>query len=75
MPVPPYFTPGKPLTPALHNRMRAILAPVEYDAWLREGDLDQLRPFEGEMYAYPVDKALLEDRDGPECLAEFNVAG
>ena len=44
---------------------------MEYDAWLHEGDLDRLRPFGGEMYAYAVDKALIKDRDGPECLAEF----
>jgi hypothetical protein len=25
------------------------------------------------MYAYPVDKALLKNCDGPECLAEFDV--
>jgi putative SOS response-associated peptidase YedK len=24
----------------LHDRMPAILAPAEYDAWLRDGDLD-----------------------------------
>jgi putative SOS response-associated peptidase YedK len=58
----------------LHDRMPVILAPAEYDAWLRDGDLDLLRPFESEMYAYPVDKALLKDRDGPECLAEFSAA-
>src|SRR5262249_14626155 len=54
----------------LHDRMPAILAPAEYDAWLQDGDLDLLRPFGGEMYAYMVDKVLLKDRDGPECLAE-----
>ena len=59
----------------LHGRMPAILAPAVYDAWLRDGDLDLLRPFDGEMYAYPVDKMLLKDRDGPERLAEPYVDG
>jgi putative SOS response-associated peptidase YedK len=59
----------------LHDRMPAILAPAEYDAWLKDGDLDLLRPFGGEMYAYAVDKVLLKDRDGPECLAEVLVTG
>jgi putative SOS response-associated peptidase YedK len=58
---------------ALYHRMPAILAPAEYDAWLTDGDLDLLGPFGGEMYAYPVDKALLKDRDGPECLAELSA--
>jgi hypothetical protein len=50
--------------------MPAILVPVAYDTWLQDDDLDLLRPFGGEMYAYSVDKALLKDRDGPECLVE-----
>jgi putative SOS response-associated peptidase YedK len=36
---------------ALHDRMPAILAPPDYDTCLKEGDLDLLRPFGGEMYA------------------------
>jgi putative SOS response-associated peptidase YedK len=28
----------------LHDRMPAILAPAEYDAWLKDGDLNLLRP-------------------------------
>jgi hypothetical protein len=54
--------------------MPAILAPAECDAWLNQGDLDLLRPFEGEIYAYAVDKVLLKDRNGPECLAEFRIS-
>jgi hypothetical protein len=57
----------------LSLRVLAILAPAEYDAWLRDGGLDLLRPFAGEMYAYLVDKALLKDRDVPECLAELSA--
>jgi hypothetical protein len=46
----------------LHDRMPAILSQVKYDAWLRDGELYLLRPFEGEMYAYPVNKARLRER-------------
>jgi len=59
---------------ALHHRMPANLAPAQYEAWLCDGDLDLLRPFDGEMYACAVDKALLKDHDGPECLAEFSAS-
>ncbi len=44
--------PPNPFMAALHHRMPAIMAPAEYDAWLRDGDLDLMRPFDGEMYAY-----------------------
>jgi putative SOS response-associated peptidase YedK len=67
--------PPNPFMAKLHDRMPAILAPAEYDAWLREGDLDLLRPFDGAMYAYPVDKMLLKDRDVPESLVEVLVTG
>src|ERR1043166_7276987 len=63
--------PPNSLMGALHHRMPAILAPAEYDAWLKGGDLALLRPFDGKMYAYPVDKVLLKARGGPECPAEF----
>jgi hypothetical protein len=46
-----------------------------YETSLRDGDLDLLQPFAGEMYAYPVDKVLLKDRDAPECLQEMRIAG
>jgi putative SOS response-associated peptidase YedK len=67
--------PPNPFMDGLHDRMPAILTPEDYDAWLRDGDLDLLRPFEGEMYAYPVDKTLLKDRGGPEYLTEIVLAG
>jgi putative SOS response-associated peptidase YedK len=64
-----------PFMAQLHDQMPAILAPAEYDAWLRDCDLELRRPFSSEIYAYVVNKALLKDRNGPECLAEFYVAG
>jgi putative SOS response-associated peptidase YedK len=46
--------PPNPFMAELHDRMPAILAPAEYDAWLRDGDLDLLCLFEGEMYSIGV---------------------
>ena len=63
--------PPNPYMAALHDRMPAILAPADYDAWLRDGDLDLLKPFDGELYAYPVDKRILASGDSPECLKEL----
>lgn len=58
----------------IHARMPAILAPHEWDAWLTDGDLNLLRPFGAEMYAYPVNNEILKDLDAPECLAEHTLA-
>ena len=62
--------PNETMAP-IHHRMPAILRPEEYDAWLQGGDLDLLQPYDGEMYLYPVDKTLLKDHDGPECIPEL----
>ena len=48
---------------AIHDRMSATLPPEDYDAWLAlengPGDAKALlRPYEGDMIAYPVDKAV-----------------
>ncbi len=48
---------------AIHNRMPVILLQEDYDAWLSpETSQDDakalLRPYEGDMVAYPVKKAV-----------------
>ena len=56
----------------LHDRMPVILEPGDYDRWLDPGvtDVDEirdlLRPYPGEMQAYPVGGAVNNARnDGP----------
>jgi putative SOS response-associated peptidase YedK len=58
----------------IHDRMPAILPPADYDAWLSpETPAAEakalLRPYEGEMIAYPVDKAVGSPKnDRPELV-------
>ncbi len=60
------------LMATLHDRMPVILEPGDYDRWLDPGvtDVDEirdlLRPYPGEMQAYPVGGAVNNARnDGP----------
>lgn len=58
----------------IHNRMPAILPPEDYDAWLSAETAPAdakalLKPYEGEMTAYPVDKAVGSPKnDRPELI-------
>ncbi len=64
------------LLETIHNRMPAILAPADYDAWLRPDEVaaDQLlpllRPFDaGQMRAVPVSARVNSPEfDAPECV-------
>jgi len=38
----------------IHDRMPVIIRPEEYDAWLYEGGEAMLKPYTGNMEAYPV---------------------
>ena len=52
----------------IHDRMPAIIAPDDYDAWLEEGGQDLLRPCTGEMAAYPVSSRVNNPRNQGEAL-------
>ena len=54
----------------VHNRMPAILAPDNYDAWLGGDDGELLRPYPPEtMTAYKVSRVVSNARnDVPECV-------
>lgn len=64
------------LMATLHDRMPVILSPDDYDRWLdpgvtAPGDVqDLLRPYPGELRAYPVTCAVNNVRnDGPELVS------
>ncbi len=59
----------------LHDRMPVIISPEDYDRWLDPGVTDPdevqdlLKPYPGEMQAYPVSSAVNNARnDGPELV-------
>ena len=52
----------------IHDRMPAIIAPDNYDAWLEAGGQDLLRPCAGEMEAYPVSRRVNNPRNQGEAL-------
>ncbi len=61
------------LMATLHDRMPVILSPDDYERWLDPGVTDPdavqdlLRPYPGELQAYPVARAVNNVRnDGPE---------
>lgn len=64
------------LRATLHDRMPVILSPDDYDRWLDPGITDPdevqdlLKPYPGEMHAYPVSSAVNSPRNNsPELLA------
>jgi putative SOS response-associated peptidase YedK len=38
----------------VHDRMPVIISPNEYDTWLNEGGEEMLKPYQGEMEAWPI---------------------
>jgi putative SOS response-associated peptidase YedK len=67
-------TEANELLAPIHDRMPVILAPDEYEAWLRGEPRDAaalLDPYPaGELTAYPVSKHVNSPRnDDPECVA------
>ena len=54
----------------IHDRMPAIIAPDDYDAWLEAGGQDLLRPCAGEMEAYPVSSRVNNPRNQGESLIQ-----
>ena len=54
----------------LHDRMPVIVAPDEYDRWLKDGPIELLRPFPPEkMEAYPVSTIVNSPRnEKSECV-------
>ena len=63
------------LMSSIHNRMPVILPEEHYDAWLdpeSEGELleELLRPFEGNLEAYKVDKRVGRTREDDVGLIE-----
>jgi putative SOS response-associated peptidase YedK len=63
----------------IHDRMPVILPPDAYAEWLSPDTAPAeakalLKPYEGEMIAYPVDKAVGSPRnDGPELIEEVEA--
>jgi len=64
------------LMATLHDRMPVILSPDDYGRWLDPGVTDPaevqdlLKPYPGEMHAYPVSSAVNSPRNNsPELLA------
>ena len=63
------------LMKTLHDRMPVILAPEHFEAWLdtdsEPGELEALlRPYEGDLEAYEVDKRVGKVRENDEGLLE-----
>ena len=62
------------LMQGLHDRMPVILKREDYEAWLEPGSDEELtgllRPFEGELDAYKVDKRVGRVRENDEGLLE-----
>lgn len=64
----------------IHDRMPVILPPEAYDEWLSQATPPEaakalLKPYAGEMIAYPVDKAVGSPKnDGPELIEEVGEA-
>ena len=61
----------------IHHRMPAVLSPGEERTWLR-GDADErrrlLRPYDGDLRAYPVSSAVGDPRnDGPELTEPVEI--
>ncbi|WP_193371146.1 SOS response-associated peptidase [Pelagibius marinus] len=60
----------------IHDRMPVILPPEAYAGWLSQATPPEeakalLKPYAGEMIAYPVDKAVGSPKnDGPELIEE-----
>lgn len=60
----------------LHDRMPVIVGPADYDSWLdprtdKKRLLALVKPFAGEMVAYPVGKGVNNPKnDEPRCLEE-----
>ena len=51
-------TSANPSTASIHDRMPVILPPGQYDTWLEAGGKDLLRPYAGEMEAWPVSREV-----------------
>ncbi len=68
-------TPNK-LMASLHDRMPVILFPEDYDTWLDPGINDPeevqglMRPYPGEMQAYPVSRMVNSPRNNTAALLE-----
>lgn len=64
------------LMASLHDRMPVILSPDDYARWLDPGVTDPgeiqdlLRPYPGEMQAYPVSRAVNSPRNTTAALLE-----
>jgi len=64
------------LMATIHDRMPVILAPDDYDRWLDPGITDPaeiqdlLRPYPGEMLAYPVSSAVNSPRNNTADLLQ-----
>jgi len=53
----------------IHDRMPVIIRPEEYDAWLNEGGEAMLKPYTGNMKAYPVSARVNNPKNqGPELI-------
>ena len=56
-------TAASPGTAAIHDRMPVIIDPGDYESWLNEPREDLLRPYAGEMEAYPVSTRVNNPRN------------
>ena len=54
----------------IHDRMPVIIGPDNYDAWLDAGGLGLLRPWAGEMEAYPVSSQVNNPRNQGKALIQ-----
>ena len=64
------------LMATLHDRMPVILSPEDYDTWLDPGITDPeevqgfMRPYSGEMKAYPVSRAVNSPKNNSAALLQ-----
>ena len=54
----------------IHNRMPAIIAPDDYATWLHEGSEKLLKPYAGDITAYPVSNQVNNPRHQGEALIQ-----
>ena len=61
-------TQANPYLAEIHHRMPVIIEPDNYDVWLHEGSEDLLKPYAGDMEAYPVSNQVNNPRNQGESL-------
>ncbi len=53
----------------IHDRMPVIIKPADYDQWLDKGGEEMLKPWEGDIEAYPVSTRVNSPKNqGPDLI-------